>query len=144
MHLIPGTDVLILIIPYGRHYVKAVKLPTITDQSPMKQLMGKLFGNQPPANTMWKLEGIVLRWTIHPDAISSDRQGNVYITDWINNRVLVVNGLTGDVHQELTKWKKGKGCVNHLCCLDNPSQLVVYQTTGNPPGTLSLYNITPV
>ena len=52
------------------------------------------FGNESP---IWKLSGKVDGHVIKPDALASDAEGNVYISDGGNSRILKVDGLTGNV-----------------------------------------------
>ena len=52
------------------------------------------FGSE---NPIWKLPGVVDGHMIKPDALTSDAEGNVYISDGTNNRILKINGLTGNV-----------------------------------------------
>ncbi len=95
---------------------------------------------QPP---VWQLWWEVLGKKIHPRGISSDAEGRVYVADCDNSRVLVVNGNTGEVMQELLLYAR-LGWVTKVCCLSNPNQLLVYHRPPpyyNTP-TLSLYNIT--
>ena len=51
-------------------------------------------GNNSP---VWKLPGVVDGHMIKPDAINSDKKGNVYIGDGLNNRILKISSLTGNV-----------------------------------------------
>ncbi len=100
----------------------------------------KLHGaGQPP---VWQLQGEVLGKEINPDGVSCDSEGRVYVADGSNSRVLVVNGNTGEVIQELLQ-DAGLGSVYKVCCLSNPHQLLVdhYPPPDRKP-TLSLYNIT--
>ena len=94
---------------------------------------------QPP---VWQLKGEVLGKKINPQGVSCDSEGRVYVGDYGNSRVLVVNGNTGEVIQELLQGS-GLGYVNRVCCLSNPHQLLVQH---RPPSDLehilSLYNIT--
>ncbi len=85
---------------------------------------------------VWQVQGEVLGKRINPWGVSSDSEGRVYIPDGHNRRVLVVNGYTGEVIQELLQ-DAGLGDVWRVCCLSNPSQLLVHHTKA-----LSLYSIT--
>ena len=51
-------------------------------------------GNNSP---IWKLPGVVDGHMIKPGAINSDKKGNVYIGDGLNNRILKISSLTGNV-----------------------------------------------
>ena len=101
----------------------------------------KLHGGagQPP---VWQLQGEVLGECIDPYAVSCDSEGRVYVADWTNSRVLLLNGYTGEVIQQLLQ-DTGLGYVVRVCCLSNPHQLLVHHYL--PPRrepALSLYNIT--
>ena len=94
---------------------------------------------QPP---VWQLKGEVLGKKINPDGVSSDSEERVYVADRFNSRVLVVNGNTGEVIQELLQ-DAGLGWVQNVCCMSNPNQLIVHHCPPpryNTP-TLSLYNM---
>ncbi len=91
-------------------------------------------GGQPP---VWQVQGEVLGKEIDPRGVRSDSEGRVYIADGVRNRVLVVNGRTGEVIQENLK-DAGLGVVWSVCCLSNPSQLLLHHY----PHTITLYDIT--
>ncbi len=93
-------------------------------------------GGQPP---VWQVQGEVLGKEISPRGVSSDSEGRVYIADYWGGRVLVVNVLTGEVIQELLQ-HAGLGEVKRVCCLSNPSQLLLQHLTNTY--TLSLYKMT--
>ena len=59
-----------------------------------KEIKAVKFGSE---NPVWKLSPIVAGNTIQPDAIASDTEGNIHISDGGNNRILKTHGLTGDV-----------------------------------------------
>ena len=125
MCYMPQADLLIL-SRYGG-VVQAVKLQESAGQDPVWQLQ-------------WGEE--VLGKKVKPEGVSCDSEGRVYVADGGNSRVLVLNGYTGEVIQELLK-DAGLGSVFNVCCLSNPHQLLVYHYP--PPDkkpTLSLYNIT--
>ena len=63
------------------------------------------FGSESP---IWKLPGVVDGHMIKPDALTSDAKGNIYISDGINNRILKINGLTGNVLNILLLEEKEK------------------------------------
>ncbi len=87
---------------------------------------------QPP---VWKLQGEVLGKVINPWGVSCDSEGRVFVADGVNRRVLLLNGYTGEVIQQLLQ-NDGLGLVYRVCCLSNPHQLLAEH------GSLSLYNIT--
>ncbi len=91
---------------------------------------------------LWQLQGEVVKKDINPLDVSCDSEGRVYVADWINSRVLLLNGYTGQVIQQLLQ-DAGLGNVYRVCCLRNPRQLLVhhYPLPDEKP-TLSLYNIT--
>ena len=101
----------------------------------------KLHGGagQPP---VWQLQGEVLGKEISPRGVSCESKGRVYVADEYNSRVLLLNGYTGEVIQQLLQ-DAGLGYVYRVCCMSNPHQLLVHHYP--PPEekpTLSLYNIT--
>ena len=49
------------------------------------------------ADPIWKLSRVVDGHAIKANAITSDKKGNIYVADGANNRILKINGLTGDV-----------------------------------------------
>ena len=116
MCYIPHTDLVIL-----SHYdvVQAVKLHGGAGQTPV-----------------WQLKGEVLGKEIVPWSVSCDSEGRVYVADKWNSRVLLLNGYTGEVIQQLLQ-DTGLGYVSRVCCLSNPHQLLVKDDY-----TLTLYNIT--
>ncbi len=122
MCYMPHTDLLILIRPYG-NMVEAVKLQGGADQPPV-----------------WQLQGEVLGKEINPYGVSSDNEGHLYIADGRNSRVLVVNGFTGEVVQELLQ-DAGLGVVCDVRCMSNPRQILVKHYSNNT-WALTLYNIT--
>ncbi len=123
MCYMPHTDLVILSRPFG-HMVHAVKL-----------LGG---AGQPP---VWQLHGEVLGKRIDPRGVSCDSQGHLYIADLDNSRVLVVNGSTGEVVQQLLQ-DPGLGRVEDVCCMSNPRQLLVrYYDRPTKGHTLKLYNV---
>ncbi len=104
MCYIPQTDLVVLM---WSGMVHAVKLDG-SDHSPVWQLQGELLGKVVP----------------RPYGIRNDSEGRVYIGDHNNKRVLLVNGYTGEVMQQVGK-EAGFGLVSNLCCLDNPCQLLM-------------------
>ncbi len=89
-------------------------------------------GYQP---SVWEIQGKVLGKEFCPKGVSSDTEGKVYIADK-NKRVLLVNAYTGEVLLErLTK--AGLRNLSNLCCLSNPSQILLYDSYWD---NLTLYN----
>ncbi len=93
---------------------------------------------QPP---VWQLKGEVLGKKITPQGVSCDSEGQVYVTDRTNRRVLLLNGYIGEVIQQLLQ-DDGLGEVDRVCCLSNPHQLLVSHGSSYRPDNLSLYNST--
>ena len=58
-----------------------------------KEIEAIKFGSESPT---WKLSEVGGH-VFEPDALTSDSEGNVYVGDGANNRILKINGLTGDV-----------------------------------------------
>ncbi len=134
MCYMPHTDLLIL-SRGERDGVQAVKLQGGAGQPPV-----------------WQLQGEVLGKKIVPRDVSCDSEGRVYVADGNRSRVLLVNGYTGQVIQQLLQDAR-LGQVYRVCCLRDPHQLLVYHIPPLPPHslprppsydpvTLSLYNIT--
>ncbi len=120
MCYVPQGDLVIL--SHGSKMVQAVKLGD---------------GQQ-----VWGLQPYALGKNVNPMGVDSDKEGRVYIADCDNRRVLLVDGTTGEVIQELLK-DAGLGKVWRVCCLSNPSQLLVYHiTTDIRISTITLYNVT--
>ncbi len=88
---------------------------------------------QPPE---WQLKGEVLGKKIYPRGMSCDSEGRVYVADGDNSRVLLLNGYTGEVIQQLLQ--DDVGGVYRVCCLSNPHQLLVYDRRKD---TMNLYNV---
>ena len=64
---------------------------------------------------------------IQPDAITSDNEGNVYISDGANSKVLKIDSLTGKVLIKL-KLEEKKETISALFWSDTePNVIVVYQ-----------------
>ncbi len=99
----------------------------------------KLQGGQPP---VWQLKGTVLEKEIDPYGVSCDSEGRVYVADGGNRRLLLFNGYTGQVIQQLLQ-DTGLGTIYNVCCLSNPHQLLVkHRPPPDKTRTLSLYNVT--
>ena len=58
-----------------------------------KEIEAIKFGSESP---IWKLSEVGGH-VFEPDALTSDSEGNVYVGDGANNRILKINGLTGDI-----------------------------------------------
>ena len=80
-------------------------------------------GNAP----VWELHGK----KITPEGVSCDAEGRVYVGNGYDGKVWVVNGFTGEIIQEI-KGETGMGAGAYkVCCLSNPSQLLVNQELGH-------------
>ncbi len=141
MCYMPRTDLLILSRDWK--VVQAVKLQECAGQPPVWQLQGEVLG----------------KW-IDPYGVSCDSEGRVYVVDGGNSRLLSINGSTGEVVQELLLISFQDAslggvttCVEDVCCLSNPHQLLVNHYPSDKKSTssptpfvvkpiLSLYNIT--
>ena len=86
------------------------------------------FGNH---TTIWKLPTVVDGHTVKPDAITSDKLGNVYIGDGQNNRILKINGRTGDVISILLLEQSGKVILS-LFWSDSEPNLTMIRTESAP------------
>ena len=76
---------------------------------------------------MWKLSGLADGLVILPDAITSDKKGNVYVGDGLNNRVLKINSLTGTVHSNLHLEERNRERINSLSWSDTEPNLIMRQ-----------------
>ncbi len=123
MCYMPHTDLLIL--RRGGGVVEAVKLQGGAGQPPV-----------------WQLKGEVLGKKIDSQGVSCDSEGRVYVADYLNRRVLLLNGYTGEVIQQLLQ-DAGLGRVLRVCCLSNPHQLLVYDWNEDDRyyGKMNLYNV---
>ena len=74
---------------------------------------------------IWKLSRFVDGHAVKPDAIASDKWGNVYIGDGVNNRILKINGLTGNVLNILLLKEKNEIGIHSLFCSDTEDNLTV-------------------
>ena len=74
---------------------------------------------------MWKLSGLADGLVILPDAITSDKKGNVYVGDGLNNRILKINSLTGTVHSNLHLEERNRERINSLFWSDTEPNLIV-------------------
>ena len=121
MCYMPHADLLIL--SRGERMVEAVKLHRSAGQPPV-----------------WQLQGEVLGKKINPQGVSCDSEGRVYVADgkWRSqSRVLLLNGYTGEVIQQLLKDDGVGKHVLKVCCLSNPHQLLVYGSNDDT----HLYNV---
>ncbi len=127
MCYMPHADQLILIRGYS---VEAVKLQRSEG------------AGQPP---VWQLQREVLGKRIYPGAVICDSEGWIYVAELDNSRVLLLDGYTGEVIQQLPQDARLGRYVSRVCCLSNPNQLLVGHggSSYSLPDTLTLYDITP-
>ena len=83
------------------------------------------FGSE---SIIWTLPRVVDGHVVKPDDITSDKWGNVYISDGANNRILKINGLTGNVLNILLLDGKDMGLVRSLFWSDiEPNLTLIHQ-----------------
>ena len=73
-----------LVFIYHRRKVEAVKLESESDTSKLSA-------------PIWKLSGMVYSRVMKPDALTSDKRGNILVGDGANQRIMKINSLTGDI-----------------------------------------------
>ena len=73
-------------------HVEATNILVIMNEN--KEIKAVKFENKSP---IWTLSPVVGSHVIKPDAVSSDTEGNVYVSDGANNKILKLNALTGDI-----------------------------------------------
>ena len=76
-------------------------------------------------NPIWKLSGTVGGELLKPDALTSDAQGNVYVGDGANNRILKINSLTGDIVNILLLEKENTMPIHSLFWSDTQPNLTL-------------------
>ena len=86
-------------------------------------------------NIIWKLSGVVGGHVFKPDALTSDAEGNIYVSDGLNNRILKINGVNGDVMSVLLLPKE-KEKVHFLFWSDTQPNLTLIRGD-----RISTYNI---
>ena len=74
---------MLVVVMYNQNEIKALKLEG--EGATLKL-----------SDPLWKLSGEVDGQVIKANAITTDNKGNIYIADEANNRILKINGLTGD------------------------------------------------
>ena len=81
----------------------------------------------------WKLpnvaDGQIIKLNAHCSMkgaiITSDKRGNIYVADGVNNRILKVNGLTGEVLNILLLKKENEEVIDYLLWSDTEPNLIV-------------------
>ena len=77
------------------------------------------------SDPIWTLSGVVDGHVIKANAVTSYKKGNFYISDIVNNRILMINGLTGDVLNILEE--TNKELINNLFwSVTQPNLIVVH------------------
>ena len=74
---------------------------------------------------IWKLFRVIDGWVIEPDALTSDKRGNVYIGDGSNNRIIKINSLTGTVQSIFHLEEGNKEGIRDLFWSDTEPNLIV-------------------
>ncbi len=123
MCYMPHTD-LVILKHYHGNIVEAVKLQGGAGQP-----------------SVWQLQGDMLGKWINPLGVNCDSEGHLYIADGDNCRVLLVNGSTGEVVQELLQ-DAGLGRVDDVCWMSNPTRQLLVKHYCNGRQALTLYNVT--
>ena len=74
---------------------------------------------------IWKLSRAVDGYLIKPDALTSDKRGNVFVGDGMNNRILKINSLTGEVQSIFHLEERNKEGIGDLFWSDTEPNLIV-------------------
>ena len=85
---------------------------------------------------IWTLSGVVNGYLITPDAITSDKRGNVFVGDGANNRILKINSFTGKVQSILHVEQLNKKWIDSLFLSDTEPNLIVVR--GNKISTFCI------
>ena len=74
---------------------------------------------------IWKLSRAVDGCVIKPDALTSDKRGNVFVGDGVNNRILKINSFTGTVQSIFHLEEGNKEEIRDLFWSDTEPNLIV-------------------
>ena len=74
---------------------------------------------------IWKLPGMVGGHVTNPVAVTTDAEGNVYIGDGANDRILKIDGLTGDITSVLLLEEVNKEEIDSLFWSDTEPNLTL-------------------
>ena len=74
---------------------------------------------------IWKLPTVVDDSMISPESINSDKKGNIYVGDGVNNRILKINSFTGDIVSILLLEDESKDPIRTVFWSDTEPNLTV-------------------
>ena len=72
-------------------------------------------------STLWSLSGLPIK----PDSVTSDTDGNVYVGDGTNNRIIKINSFTGDLITVLQLGEESQMQIHSLFWTKNKPSLTV-------------------
>ena len=88
---------------------------------------------------MWEVVGEVAGKEIKPYGVCSDNDGNVFVADGNNERVLVLDSKTGQLLQVLLQEEK-TGDIFDVCWTENQPQLTIRHGEPKAIKQISCYN----
>ena len=97
------------------------------------EIGGVKFGSE---SSKWNLTGVVGDLVIKPDAVTTDAEGNIYVSDGTNNRILKLNALNGDIISTILLEEDNKENIRFLLWLETEPNLTTI--SGD---RISTYNI---
>ena len=74
---------------------------------------------------VWKLPEVIDSQVIEPDALTSDKRGNVYVGDGANNRIMKIDSFTGTVQSIFHLEEGNKKGIRDLFWSDTEPNLIV-------------------